>query len=175
MEIRDIQRGRRPLEMFQTQQKALRRRAWFAGESSVRLLETLGVPRDPRGIVLACGFFAAAALGIGALLVHDPIGYAFLAAAAVGYFFLQTRLLPTLLWLSIATYGAVGALAGDPINWIECGLGLLLAAVALVPVPAIYRAQSVPAGTPVLLPQPHLERRNGETSAFPEVSPTRSP
>ena len=139
-----------------------------------RLLETLGVPRDPRGIVLACGFFAAAALGIGALLVHDPIGYGFLAAAAVGYFFLQTRLLPTMLWLSIATYGAVGALAGDPINWIECGLGLLLAVVALVPVPAIYRAQSLPAGTPVVLPQPHLERRNGETSAFPEVSPTRS-
>jgi hypothetical protein len=138
------------------------------------MLETLGVPRDPRGIVLACGFFAAAALGIGALLVHDPIGYGFLAAAAVGYFFLQTRLLPTMLWLSIAAYGAVGALAGDPINWIECALGLLLAAVALVPVPAIYLTRPVPAGEPLVVPQPGLDRRNGEASAFPEVPPTRS-
>jgi Tetratricopeptide repeat len=144
------------------------------GEGSVQLLETLGVPRDPRGIVLACGFFGAGALGIGALLLHDPIGYGFLAAAAVGYFFLQTRLLPTMLWLSIAAYGTVGALAGEPINWIECGLGLLLAGIALVPVPAIYRIQPVPAGTPVPVSAPSLELRNGETSAFPEVSPTRS-
>ena len=139
-----------------------------------RLLETLGVPRDPRGIVLACGFFAAAALGIGALLVHDPIGYGFLAAAAVGYFFLQTRLLPTMLWLSIAAYGAVGAAAGNPTDWIESGLGLLLATVALIPVPAIYRTQALPAGTPFQRPPAVLGPRNGETSAFPEVSPTRS-
>jgi len=139
-----------------------------------RLLETLGVPRDPRGIVLACGFFAAAALGIGALLVHDPIGYGFLAAAAVGYFFLQTRLLPTMLWLSIAAYGAVGAAAGNPTDWIESGLGLLLATVALIPVPAVYRTQALPAGMPFQLPPAILEPRNGETSAFPEVSPTRS-
>jgi hypothetical protein len=136
------------------------------------LLERLGVPRDPRGIVLACGFVAVAALGIGALLVDDPIGYGLLAAAAVGYYFVQTRLLPTILWLSIAIYGAVGALAGDPINWVECALGLALGAVALVQVPSIYRGQF--AGRLALATESTAAQQDGETSAFPEVRPTQS-
>ncbi len=138
------------------------------------MLENLGVPRDPRGIVLACGFVVAGAVGVSALLLHDAIGYGFLAAAAVGYFFLQTRLLPTMLWLAIALYGAVGAVAGDPINWVESALGVMLAGVALMPVPAIYRLQLAPAGSSSPLPEPSLGATNGETSAFPEVSQARS-
>ena len=39
------------------------------------VLETLGVPKDPRGIVLLCGYVAACALGLIALLTppSDPI------------------------------------------------------------------------------------------------------
>src|SRR5260221_5760592 len=65
---------------------------WVRGTG--QLLDKLLVPRDPRGIVLACGFAGAAALGVSALVLGDPLGYAYLAAAAIGYFFLQTRLVP---------------------------------------------------------------------------------
>ncbi len=47
----------------------------------LRLLDALLVPGDPRGIVLACGFLAAAALGLWAAILGDPIGYAYLAVA----------------------------------------------------------------------------------------------
>jgi DNA-binding SARP family transcriptional activator len=113
---------------------------WVRG--SRRLLDRLLVPRDPRGIVLACGFVAAAALGISALTFGDPIGYAYLATAAVGYYFLQTRLVPTTFWVLISLGGVAGAEAGNASDWIVCGLGLLLAGVSLVPVPAKYRSDA---------------------------------
>jgi DNA-binding SARP family transcriptional activator len=110
---------------------------WVRGNR--QLLDKLLVPRDPRGIVLACGFVAAAALGVSALVLGDPLGYAYLAAAAIGYFFLQTRLVPTTLWLLIGLGGAAGAIAGNTSDWIVCGLGLLLAFVSLLRVPAAFR------------------------------------
>ena len=39
------------------------------GRPVQQLHTTLGVPRDPRGIVLACGFAGAGAVGVGVLLV----------------------------------------------------------------------------------------------------------
>src|SRR5258708_9808186 len=72
------------------------------------VLDALLVPRDARGIVLACGFVATAALGVSALLVGDPIGYGYLVGAAIGYFFLQTRLVPPVLWLLISLGGEGG-------------------------------------------------------------------
>jgi hypothetical protein len=139
------------------------------------MLDALLVPRDARGIVLLCGFVMAAALGIGALLVGDPIGFAFLAGAAIGYLFLQTRMLPALIFLAVAVYGGAGGIAGASVAWVECGIALLLTLVALFPVPAIYRDE--PSPTPVDLPttpDPTLIPANGQPSAFPEVSPTRS-
>ena len=139
------------------------------------ILDALLVPRDARGIVLLCGLVMAAALGIGALLVGDPIGYAFLAGAAIGYLFLQTRMLPALIFLAIAIYGAAGGLAGGAVDWVECGLGLLLTLAALFPVPVIYRDEPgiAPAGLPTG-PEPALVPANGQTSAILEVPSTRS-
>ena len=109
------------------------------------VLDTLLVPRDARGIVLACGFVAVAALGVSLLLVGDPLGYAYLLGAAMGYLFLQTRLVPTVLWLLISFGGAAGAAAGNASDWIVCGFGLLLAGVSLLRVPAAFReAPAVP-------------------------------
>src|ERR1035437_3079171 len=105
---------------------------WLRGTQQV--LEKLLVPRDPRGIVLLCGLVAAAALGVSALMVGDQIGYAYLAAVAVGYLFLQTRLVPTVLWILIALGGVAGALAGNTSDWIVCVLGTGLAIVSLLPV-----------------------------------------
>src|SRR5438094_3683777 len=58
-----------------------------------RLLETLGVPDDRRGIVLLCGYVAAAVFGVFALLTPpgDPIGWAYIALAIIGYCFIPTR------------------------------------------------------------------------------------
>jgi len=111
------------------------------GEGSVQLLEALGVPRDPRGIVLLCGFVACAAFGIVALLnpPSDPIGFAYLAVAVVGYFFIQTRGLTTFLWLLVASAGAAAVLAGGAGGWVEFVIELALATVALTPVPAESR------------------------------------
>lgn len=142
--------------------------------ASPLMLDALLVPRDPRGIVVLCGFVLAAALGIGALVVGDPIGYAFLAGAAIGYLFLQTRMLPVLIFLAIAVYGAAGGLAGGAVDWVECVVALLLTIVALVPVPGIYRDE--PRATPRAPDEtvPASSRSNGQTSAFPEVSPIRT-
>lgn len=139
------------------------------------MLDVLLVPKDPRGIVLLCGFVMAAALGIGALLVGDPIGFGFLAGAAVGYFFLQTRALPALIFLAVAVYGAAGGIAGAPADWVECGVALLLTLVALFPVPSIYRDEAGPAPQmPAATPVSDVAASNGQTSAFLEVSPTRT-
>jgi DNA-binding SARP family transcriptional activator/uncharacterized membrane protein YtjA (UPF0391 family) len=101
--------------------------------SRSQLLDALLVPRDARGIVLACGFVAVAALGVSAVVLGDPIGYGYLAGAAVGYFFLQTRLVPTVLWLLVSFGGVAGATAGNDSEWVVFGLGLLLAVVSLLP------------------------------------------
>lgn len=107
------------------------------GQRSGPLLDRLGVPRDPRGIVLACGVAGAAVLGVAALLSSgDLIGWAYLAVAVVGYIYVQTRFLPTLVWLLIAAYGAWGATSGAAADWIESGLGVVLAGVALLPTAA---------------------------------------
>ena len=139
-----------------------------------QVLETLGVPRDPRGIVLLCGYVAACAVGLIALLTppNDPIGWAYLALAAVGYFFIQTRGLTTFLWLLVAAGGAAIALAGGPSGWVEFGLGLALAIVGLVPVPSAYR---FPGSTPDRQFRPAAApSTNGDSSRFLEVSPTRT-
>ena len=111
----------------------------------LQLLETLGVPRDPRGIVLLCGFIASAAFGILVLLnpPGDLIGFAYLAIAVVGYFFLQTRGLTTFLWLLVAGAGAAAILAGGAGGWVEFVIGLALAAVALTPLPLEDRSQPI--------------------------------
>ena len=142
---------------------------------SLVMLDALLVPRDTRGIVLLCGLVMAAALGIGAVLVSDPIGYAFLAGAAIGYLFLQTRMLPALIFLSVAVYGAAGGLAGGAVDWVECGVALLLTLVALFPVPEIYRDDpSQPRPDEPTTPALALIPANGQTSAFLELSPTRT-
>jgi DNA-binding SARP family transcriptional activator len=132
------------------------------------VLEIMGVPRDPRGIVLLCGYMAAAAFGVGALLSPgDPIGWAYIALAAMGYFFIQTRLVPTFLWLLVAAGGVAVALAGEPSGWVPFVLGLALALVALVPVPAVYRFPRTPsAGTPN--PAHPAAVENGDSSRFLE-------
>src|SRR5581483_8003129 len=94
------------------------------------------IPRDPRGIVLACGFLGAAGLGVNALFLGDWIGFAYFAGAGVGYFFLQTRLVPASIWLAIAGGGVAGASAGDASDWVVAGLGAFLALLSLLP-PAV--------------------------------------
>jgi len=113
------------------------------GEGPVQLLETLGVPRDPRGIVLLCGYVASAAFGLVALLnpPSDPIGFGYIAIAVVGYFFIQTRGLSTFLWLLVAGGGAAAGLAGGVGGWVELVIGLALAGVALTPLPVEPRNQ----------------------------------
>jgi DNA-binding SARP family transcriptional activator len=139
-----------------------------------QVLETLGVPKDRRGIVLLCGYIAAGAVGLIALLTppNDPIGWAYIALAAVGYFFIQTRGLTTFLWLLVAAGGAAIALAGGPSGWIEFGLGLALAIVGLVPVPAAYQW---PRSAPYRQLRPDAApSTNGDSSRFLEVSQTRT-
>src|SRR5260370_12140832 len=109
-------------------------------EGSARLLQTLGVPRDARGIVLLCGFAASAAFGLMALLTapSDPVGYGYLVLAVIGYFFIQTRGLTTFLWLLVAAGGLVVGSAGNASGWVELGIGLALAVVALPRLPAEF-------------------------------------
>ena len=95
-------------------------------------VDVLGIPTDPRGIVLGCGFAGTFAVGLVALLDGDPLGWAYLAASLTGYVFLQTRLMPCFLWLLVAAGGCWGAASGAPGGWVEAGFGLVLAAVALV-------------------------------------------
>ena len=103
-------------------------------QSPGRRLDIVGVPRDPRGIVLACGSAAAAALGVAVLVASgDPIGFGYLAIAVVTYLFVQTRLVPTFFWLLVAGFGAWSALSGAPVGWVEGALAALLAGVAVLP------------------------------------------
>jgi hypothetical protein len=140
-----------------------------------RLLETLLVPRDARGIILLCGFIGCAAFGLGAILSppSDPIGWVYLVGAVLGYFYIQTRGLTTFLWLVVAAGGVAVALAGAASGWVMFGLGIALAAVSLLPLPAQYRdAVALPPSTePMLSPLPTTSATsNGHSSTFPEVS-----
>jgi hypothetical protein len=105
----------------------------LAGRS--RLLDVVGVPSDVRGAVLLCGYIVAAAFGVFALLTPpgDLIGWAYIALAIVGYWFIPTRGLTTFLWLLIAVAGAAVALSGSTSGWVESGIGLALALVGLTP------------------------------------------
>src|SRR5438552_1975624 len=119
-----------------------------------RLLETLGVPYDTRGIVLLCGYVAAAVFGVFALLTPpgDPIGWAYIALAILGYWFIPTRGLTTFLWLLVAVGGAAVAHAGAASGWLECALGLALALVGLSPTRR-HNAGAVPAETTLVEPR----------------------
>jgi DNA-binding SARP family transcriptional activator len=99
---------------------------------SFDLLEALLIPRDPRGVVLACGSVALAAIGINAVVTGDLIGFGYLLLAAIGYFFVQTRFVPAVLWLVVALGGLIGATAGNPSNWIVAGLGGILSLLSIV-------------------------------------------
>jgi len=138
-----------------------------------QFLTTLGVPRDPRGIVLACGFAGAGAVGVGVLLPPgDPIGFAYLGAAVLGYFFLQTRFLPTFLWLLIAAYGALGGVGGAAGGWVECGLGLLLAAVAAIPTPVDSTPEKPLAAATQTIESSH---QNGQSAVAETSAPVEVP
>lgn len=102
-----------------------------------RRLDILGVPRDPRGIVLACGSVVAAALGAAVLVAAgDPIGVGYLAIAIVTYLFAQTRFVPASLWLLISSLGVWSAVSGAPVGWVEAAVAALLAGIAALPVPS---------------------------------------
>jgi len=129
-------------------------------EGSFQVLEKVGLPRDPRGIVLLCGYLAATAFGVTAVLTPpgDPIGWAYLLLAGVGYFFIQARGITIFLWVLVAGAGLAVALAGTNSGWVEFALGLAVAAVGAVPPPT---TRATPAGATAL---------NGNSSSFLEVS-----
>jgi hypothetical protein len=163
MEFDDLQAGPRRLHLGSKMGPRPREEGLGRRRSRSRLLDALLVPRDARGIVLACGFVAAAALGLSAVVLGDPIGYGYLAGAAVGYFFLQTRLVPTVLWLLVSFGGVAGATAGNASEWVVFGLGALLAIVSVLP-PAEPGGQQ----SSRRLEQPAT---NGEFKAQLEITP----
>jgi hypothetical protein len=136
-------------------------------ERSIQLLKALGVPTDPRGIVLACGFMAAALFGLFAILTPpgDPIGWAYVGLAVVGYLFVQARIVTTGLWLLVAAGGAAVAAAGNTSGWLEAVVGVALAGISLIPPPAEYRNPSS---------QSRDLSQNGHSSSPIEVSPIQS-
>lgn len=127
---------------------------------SLRILELLLVPTDVRGIILLCGFIAAAVFGFFAILTPpgDPIGWAYVGLAMVGYFFIQTRIFTTGLWLLVALGGAAIATAGNASGWLEAAVAAGLAIVSLTP-PPLERLPSV---------------GEGHSSTKAEVSPTQT-
>lgn len=143
---------------------------------TLRILDLLLIPRDPRGIVLLCGFVAAVIFGLMALLSPpgDPIGWAYIALGVVGYFFIQTRIFTTFVWLLVSAGGAAVAWAGNPSGWVETGLGVVLAAVSLLPLPNEYREHPANQGTIALKvgPPPQLVEATGgrERAAGPDSS-----
>jgi hypothetical protein len=143
----DVQAGLWPLHVLRERATAPNEKGAGLREGLVQVLDSLGVPRDARGIVLLCGYVASAAFGLIVLLSPpgDPIGWAYVGLAAMGYFFIQTRGLTTFLWLLFAGGGAAVVFAGEPSGWVECVLGLALAAVAITPLPADYRQPTAPA------------------------------
>jgi DNA-binding SARP family transcriptional activator len=139
--------------------------------------ESLGVPRDPRGIVLLCGYVVAALFGLTALLTPpgDPIGWVYIVLAAVGYLFIQTRGVTTFLWLLVAAGGALVALGGNLSGWIEFGLGMVLALVGLAPLPSGYgSAAAAHALSLRTQTEPVLLATNGHSSSVLEEARTQT-
>lgn len=128
---------------------------------SLRILELLLVPTDVRGIILLCGFIAAALFGLFAILTPpgDPIGWAYIGLAVAGYFFIQTRIFTTAVWLLVAAGGIAVALSGNASGWLEAMVAAGLAIVSLTPPPAENQPQPLGAN---------------HSSAKAEVSPTRT-
>jgi hypothetical protein len=155
-----------------------RKEGLAARETTLRILDMLLVPRDARGIILLCGFIACAAFGLGALLTppSDPIGWAYLVGGVLGYVYIQTRGLTTFLWLLVAGGGVAVALAGAASGWVMFGLGIALAAVSSLPLPAEYSdpVAPTPSTEPILSSLPTTSAKvNGHSSTFPEVSTPR--
>jgi len=130
----------------------------------VREFLELFVPRDPRGIALGCGFAGLGALGLVGAINGDSLGYAYLAGALGGGFFLQTRLVPAFLWLLLAAGGVWALTAGSPAAWVQVAIGIGLATLATLPV---AEAPALTLARPLSEVQPNL--RPG--SSFLEVSP----
>jgi hypothetical protein len=152
-----------------------RKEGLAASERMVGILDTLLVPSDTRGIILLCGFVGCAAFGLGAILTppSDPIGWAYLGGAVLGYVYIQTRGLTTFLWLLVAAGGVSVALAGAASGWVVFGLGTVLALVSLLPLPAQYRGETDSTPATELAPSPistPMGPLNGQSSTFPEVS-----
>src|SRR5438093_857620 len=105
------------------------------GRGSAGPIGVRGIPQDPRGIVLACGLVGLAALAIATVIAGDWLGFAYMVAAGLGYLYLQTRLVPTTVWLAVGAVSVLSATGGNPEAWIVVGLAGLLAIVALVPPP----------------------------------------
>ncbi|MHB8614116.1 MAG: AfsR/SARP family transcriptional regulator [Candidatus Dormibacteraceae bacterium] len=134
------------------------------------------VPTDPRGIVLLCGFVAAILFGLLALLTPpgDPIGWAYILLGVVGYFYIQTRIFTTFVWLLVAAGGAAVASAGNPSGWVETGLGLVLAAASVLPVPSAYREQSPKQATALVSPRAETRpTAHSNASVTPQVGAAR--
>jgi hypothetical protein len=104
--------------------------------------------------VLLCGFVVAILFGLLALLTPpgDPIGWAYILLGVVGYFYIQTRIFTTFVWLLVAAGGAAVASAGNPSGWVETGLGVVLAAASVLPVPGAYREQTFKRATALVSP-----------------------
>lgn len=143
------------------------------GRGWAGLFGVLAIPKDPRGIVLACAFVGLAALAISTVIAGDRIGFAYLVAAGLGYVYLQTRIVPVTVWLAVGAVGVLSATAGNPGAWIVVGLAGLLAVVALVPPSEVSgretsRNPEVGSGVPGALAVPN-STRDRETSGVLEV------
>ena len=107
------------------------------------------------------------------VIAGDWIGFAYLVAAGLGYLYLQTRLVPTTVWLAVGAVSVLSATGGNPEAWIVVSLAGLLAIVALVPPPEekgreTSRNPEVEAGVPGTLAVPN-PTRSAETSGVLEV------
>jgi hypothetical protein len=106
------------------------------------LADILGLPTDRRQVGLAFGCLGTAALGLVVLLGGDLVGIAYIAAAIVAYVSLHTRALPTLIFCGVAVVGLLGALSGNPSDWIQVGLAAGLAVLAAWPPAAATATQA---------------------------------
>jgi hypothetical protein len=86
--------------------------------------------------VLLCGFVAAAIFGLMTILAPpgDSIGWAYIALGVIGYFYIQTHIFTTFVWLLVSAAGVAVAWAGNASGWVETGLGVMLAVVSVLPV-----------------------------------------
>jgi hypothetical protein len=141
-------------------------------DRTLRILDVFLVPTDPRGIVLLCGFVAAILFGLLALLTPpgDLIGWPYIALGVIGYFYIQTRIFTTFVWFLVAAGGAAVALAGNPSGWVETGLGAVLTAVSLLPLPGPNREQSPKQATALVsvpIDAPVAASANGSVTPVP--------